>query len=127
MKQVPLFYCTKPCGSCPYRMDTPVQHWAKEEFEGVMENEASMIGKVYSCHKSNGSVCVGWLIDQVARDFPSIALRVSLRIHNVSREYLDKLKSPVALYASVRAMVRANYPEILKRGFQRARIRSIFG
>jgi hypothetical protein len=114
-KQVPLFHCTKPCNSCPYRTDTPVQHWAREEFEGVLEADKDPIGKVYGCHKKNGSICVGFLMDQDKRNFPSIALRISLSKHNVTREYLDKLTSPAPLYRSIREMVGANFPELLRK------------
>jgi hypothetical protein len=108
-----LFSCTKPCGNCPYRTDAPKQLWAKEEFEDLLASERDYFGKVYNCHKNNGSVCVGWLIDQDKRNFPSIALRISLINHGVSREYLDNLASPAPLYFSVEEMIENNFPEIL--------------
>lgn len=115
MKKVPLFHCTRPCSSCPYRKDAPLRLWAREEFEDLLRNdEENIIGKVYLCHKKNGGICVGFLMNQDERDFPSIALRVSLSEHGISREFLDKLNSPAPRFASIRAMIRANFPAILR-------------
>jgi hypothetical protein len=112
-KIVPKFHCTKPCSSCPYRTSSPLQLWDKQEFIDLLENDFSLLGKVYGCHKKNGSVCIGFLMDQDNRGFPSIALRLELSRHEVSREYLDKLKSPSPLYKSIEEMIKVNYPEIL--------------
>lgn len=116
VKQVPQFHCTKPCGSCPYRTDVPTAHWAREEFADLLKTERDPLGRVYGCHKKNGSICVGWLMNQDGRGFPSIALRMALSAHGVTREYLDRLKSPAPLYESVEEMVRANFPELLEEG-----------
>jgi hypothetical protein len=112
-KKVPLFHCTKPCRDCPYRTDAPLRLWAREEFEGVLESEGELLGRVYQCHGKTGSVCVGWLMNQDERGFPSIALRVALMRHEVTRDYLDSLRSPAPLYKSVQDIVRANFPELL--------------
>ena len=117
-KRMPIFHCTKPCASCPYRTDAPLQLWARAEFTALLKSEADPLGTVYGCHRNNGSVCVGWLMNQDARRFPSIALRMALSKHGVTRAYLDKLSSPAPLYPSVREMVKANYPELLKRGYK---------
>jgi hypothetical protein len=107
-----LFECTEPCGNCPYRTDAPLQFWSKQEFVDLLASENEYLGKVYQCHKNNGSICVGWLIDQDHRRFPSIALRLVLSERQITREYLDELKSPTPLYSSVREMIEANFPEI---------------
>lgn len=114
-KKVPLFHCTKPCDNCPYRIDAPLKLWDKSEFEKLLNSETEQFGKVYNCHKSNGSVCVGWLMKQDENRFPSIALRIALSTHKVTRKYLDKLKSPVALYKDVKEMIKANFPELIKK------------
>jgi hypothetical protein len=113
MKKVPQFHCTKPCESCPYRTDAPLQLWAREEFIDLLKSENEYLGKTYGCHKGNGSVCVGWLMNQDKRRFPSIMLRVALSANNVTRAYLNKLSSPSPLYETVEDMVRANFPELL--------------
>lgn len=107
-----LFECTEPCGNCPYRADAPLRFWSKQEFVNLFASENGYLGKIYQCHKNNGSVCVGWLIDQDRRRFPSIALRLVLSERQITREYLDELTSPTPLYSSVREMIEANFPEI---------------
>lgn len=114
-KKVEPFSCKSPCGNCPYRKDAPLRLWHKEEFAKLLENDNDYIGKTYMCHKKNGSVCIGWLIDQDKRDLPSIALRLSLASHNVTRKYLDSLKSEFEMFKSIKDMVRANFPELLKK------------
>lgn len=114
-KKISLFSCTAPCKNCPYRKDAPKRLWHREEFKRLLENENDFFGKVYMCHKKNGSVCIGWLIDQDNRNHPSIALRMAFIKNNITRTYLDKLKSPVPLFFSVKAMVRANFPSLLNK------------
>lgn len=112
MQKVGLFECTKPCGNCPYRKDAPLRLWHKEEFEKLAASENEVIGKVYKCHKNNGSACIGWLIKQDENNFPSIALRMELTKQGVTRDYLDGLSSPAPMYDTVSQMIEANYPEI---------------
>jgi len=112
--KVPLFHCVSPCNNCPYRTDAPLKLWDKHEFERLLENENDHMGSVYMCHKKNGSACIGWLMKQDEQNFPSISLRLSLLKNKVTREYLDRLSSPAKLYKNVRAMIKANFPEILK-------------
>lgn len=114
MKQVPLFHCTQPCSNCPYRIDAPVKHWDKTEFASLLEDEQDLIGHTYDCHKRNGSICVGWLMKQDEANLPCIAVRILLSMKNVTGEYLDSLNSPTPLYENTRAMVRANFPQLLK-------------
>lgn len=109
-----MFECTKPCANCPYRTDAPLEHWHREEFIKVIESEKSYMGEVFSCHKQNGSVCVGWIMKQDELFFPSLKLRIELINHNVTREYLDKLSSTAPLYNTTEDMIRANFPELLK-------------
>jgi hypothetical protein len=111
MGTVDQFKCEQPCNNCPYRKDAPLRHWAVEEFINLIATEKSQFGAVFGCHKNNGSVCVGWLMKQDERYFPSIALRMSLSKHKITRDYLDKLNSPSPLFDTVEEMVKANYPE----------------
>ncbi len=66
------FKCTTPCNNCPYRKDAPLQHWNILEFKDLLTNGNDWIGKVYACHKKNGAVCVGWLMNQDDRNHPNI-------------------------------------------------------
>lgn len=114
MHKVSTYHCTQPCGNCPYRTDAPLQLWHKSEYEKLLHYEKDQLGTIYNCHKNNGSICVGWLMKQDENRFPSIMLRISLSKNNITREYLDKLHSPVPLYKNVTEMVKANFPELLK-------------
>lgn len=112
--KVPLYHCTQPCGNCPYRTDSKKKLWHPDEFKKVLDSENDYMGNTFLCHKQNGSICVGWLMDQDKRNLPSIMLRISLSKHNVTREYLDRLKSPAKLYKNAIAMIKANFPHLLK-------------
>jgi hypothetical protein len=115
MATTELFNCTQPCNNCPYRTDAPLKHWHKSEYEKLLATEDDYMGSVYGCHKNNGSVCVGWLMKQNENNFPSIALRIALIVNKVSREYLDSLHTPAPLYKDVKTMVKANFPQLIKR------------
>lgn len=104
----------QPCNDCPYRKDAPLQKWSVEEFKRLVEMDGDQFGSTYGCHKKDDHVCVGWLIDQDRRFFPSISLRFHLAKNNITREYLDRLKSPSELYTSIKEMCIANYPKFFK-------------
>lgn len=101
-----------PCKDCPYRIDAPLKKWHIDHFSDLLNNDTSMLGAVYSCHKKDGSVCRGWLMDQDKRYFPSNMLRLQLIKENVTRAYLDKLHCKTPLYNSLKDMCIANYPEL---------------
>lgn len=111
---VQLFHCTQPCANCPYRTDAPLKLWHKSEFKKLLDKEHDYLGAIYYCHKKNGSACVGWMIKQYEANFPSIYLRIALSKHNVPEIYFSSLSSPVPLFDNVTAMIKANYPELLK-------------
>jgi Family of unknown function (DUF6283) len=106
-------YCrTQPCNNCPYRLDAPLQYWSIDEFIDLVKSDSDYMGKVYGCHKNDGHVCVGWLIDQDNRNFPSIALRISLSANKVTREFLDKLHCKTGLFKNIKEMANANFEEL---------------
>lgn len=109
---MPLFGKKNPCNSCPYKISTPLRHWNIEEFKDLLAKELDYFGTVYRCHKKDGCVCIGWLMDQDKRNFPSIALRISLSKNNIDRKYLDSLKSKSPMYDTVEEMCYSNYPEL---------------
>lgn len=111
----------EPCQSCPYRKDARLKFWDEVEFATLLSNDADEFGgAVYGCHQTRKlpepSVCGGWLLDQQRRGVPSIQLRLAL-IHN---EGAGQCLSEISdgghkLYASIKAMVRANFPRLLRR------------
>jgi len=106
------YKCKTPCKNCPYRKDAPKALWSIKEFEDLLESEKSQFGTVYGCHKNNGSACIGWLINQDKRNFPSISLRIDLSKHNVKREYLDSLTCKSEMFDTVAEMAIYNFPEL---------------
>ena len=109
------YKCKTPCKNCPYRKDAPLQLWSKEVFSDLIKNDADYMGAVYACHKNNGSVCVGWLMDQDKRNHPSIMLRLSLSKNKVDRKYLDSLHCKTELFTSIQEMAHANFPDTFNR------------
>jgi hypothetical protein len=107
------FVCTTPCKDCPYRKDAPLRKWHKEEFEKVLISEGEMFGAIFDCHKKNGSICIGYLMNQDARRFPNLSLRLLLSRKNITREYLDQLHCKAPMFESTEEMIMANYPELL--------------
>lgn len=101
-----------PCNNCPYLKSAPRQHWSIEEFKDLIASDNDYFGKVYGCHKNDGSVCVGWLINQDDRRLPSIALRMALSNNKVSMEYLDNLSRKKEMFKTIKEMSEANYPEL---------------
>lgn len=99
-----------PCNNCPYRKDAPLQLWHREEFKKLKEQEGEQFGAIYGCHKKDGHVCVGWLMNQDKDRFPNINLRLLLSRLNITREYLDQLHCKAPMYESVQEMIDANYP-----------------
>src|ERR1035437_6274972 len=112
MKDKKFFSCSTPCGNCPYRRDSPLQHWDKKEFEQLLQHDKEQFGKVYGCHKNNGTVCRGYLMNQEKRNLPNINLRLQLAEKNVTRKYLEGLKCKSEMFDTIEEMSLANFPDI---------------
>lgn len=109
-------FCKKqPCANCPYRTDSPLAHWSIEEFKDLLKNETKELGVVYDCHKKDGKMCTGFVINQREHNLPSIQLRLALMVRNVTSEQLEALNSPVPMYNSIEEMCKANYPKEFKK------------
>jgi hypothetical protein len=101
-----------PCKNCPYRKDAPLALWSIKEFIDLLKNERSQFGAVYGCHKKDGCVCVGWLMNQDENRMPSIALRFMLSKQGITRKYLDALKCKSERFKTIEEMIVANYPKL---------------
>lgn len=106
---------TSPCENCPYRLDAPRRHWAREEFEGVLRSEASYMGALYTCHKhaalpeNERGFCAGWLLNQKARNIPSIKLRIQLCYEPDAAAAMQAVNTGgLRMFRTVKAMCRAN-------------------
>lgn len=109
----------EPCQSCPYRKDVRTEYWAREEYEGLLDQDADPItGAIFGCHQTRKlpvpSICAGWLLDQKNRGVPSIQLRLSFIRNKVAVDCYNQVSDGGhELYGSIEEMVRANYPELL--------------
>lgn len=113
--KVELFSCSQPCSNCPYRKDAPLKLWHRSEYQKLLRLESSQFGAIYNCHKNNGSICVGWFMKQLENGCPSIALRIAMIKRQPLQEYIKSLHSPSPLFKNVKAMIRANYPSVVRK------------
>lgn len=100
---MPIDCASAPCGSCPYRKDTPSGVWHESEYAKLREyqrddGETPCLA-VFLCHQTNATgretVCRGWLtVEQ-----HSIAVRLALMKGDVTPEQVYAAPL-VPLYAS---------------------------
>jgi len=102
-----------PCNNCPYRKDAPLQHWSIEEFKDLLAKDADYMGASYGCHKNDGTLCTGFVMNQYKRDIPSIILRIDFLRLGITVKDLDKLHCKSEMYNSIEEMSYANYPELI--------------
>jgi len=54
-----------PCGSCPYRRDTPSGIWDRSEYDKLPAYDREtpfQPPQVFMCHQRDGCLCGGWLM-----------------------------------------------------------------
>jgi hypothetical protein len=76
-----------PCGSCPYRKDTPSGIWDRDEYEKLppYDNETgSQPFGVFMCHQRDGCLCGGWLMTHDVQHLLSLRLA---RVHDSAFDY----------------------------------------
>lgn len=106
----------QPCAKCPYRKDAPLRLWHPDHFRKLLADDGNEFGgAVYGCHNDSKRApadvrpCNGWLLDQRERGTPSIQLRLALRGNKAAqRAYASVTSAGLKLYASIKAMCRAN-------------------
>ncbi len=119
------FAARVPCKSCPYRRRVKRAYWDADEYANLLEQDADPVyGRVFGCHEDGRKApvdvrpCVGWVRDQVRRDFPSIQYRLMLIHHPAAQEQSREVVEACAkldLYDSIEEMAEANYPELFPR------------
>ena len=102
-----------PCASCPYRRDAKLGFWDAREFVRLLETERDLMGSVYGCHQDNKKAqdvraCAGWLLDQRARNVPSLRLRRMLRNEAEAVRFEQVHDGGHKLFPTLEAMCRAN-------------------
>ncbi|AGT12716.1 hypothetical protein PBI_WHIRLWIND_120 [Mycobacterium phage Whirlwind] len=98
-----------PCGSCPYRRDTPSGVWAKQEYVKLAEYDADMAFQpphLFLCHQHDAGsdqsrLCAGWVGTHGADNL--LALRLAGVFGTLPPDELDKTldySTPVPLFDS---------------------------
>ena len=79
-----------PCGSCPYRRDSPSGLWSIGHYALLMEFDKETFDQptsVFGCHQNNGHLCSGSVgthdMDQ------NLGMRLAVRSGDVSEETMD--------------------------------------
>jgi hypothetical protein len=95
---------SRPCESCPYRLDVPSGVWSREDYEKLPaydEPTYAQPAALFLCHQINGRLCAGWAgchdMDQ------SMALRMAALAGTMTAEAVEATLdyvSPVALHPS---------------------------
>ena len=81
-----------PCGSCPYRIDTPAGVWSEEEYDKLpdYDNETSFQpGSVFMCHQQDGKLCAGWVGCHDMEN--NLGLRMALALDMIDSETADQV------------------------------------
>lgn len=100
----------RPCTTCPWRVDTPTEHWHPDHFESIYKNCQGDAFHVMLCHHATKSpepakiVCQGW-----ARvlGFDAIGVRLAAIKGTVTAAEVNDTEGP-ELYPTFEAMMKAN-------------------
>lgn len=94
----------RPCGSCPYRRDTPSGVWDETEYEKLprFDGETALQDpSVFMCHRQDGRLCAGWCGTHDMAD--SFGLRLAALTGQIDQETVEKVldyTTDVPLYAT---------------------------
>lgn len=95
---------SRPCGSCPYRIDTPSGLWAAEEYDKLprYDNDtAHQPSTAFYCHQQDGRLCAGWVGCHDMNH--SMGLRIGMLSGHIPTEVFDAAldySTDVALFES---------------------------
>lgn len=98
-----------PCGSCPYRKDTPSGVWAAEEYDKLKHYDGDMAYQpvgLFLCHQhdrdsDHSQLCAGWVGCHGPDNL--LALRLASAFGSMTPEEIDATMaytSPVPLFTS---------------------------
>jgi hypothetical protein len=106
----------RPCGSCPYRTDTPSGVWSAEEYEKLPRFDGQTWEQdpsIFMCHQADGRLCAGWVGCHDMME--SMGLRLALARGSITGEIADaciNYTTDVELYASGAEACAAGKAEI---------------
>lgn len=93
-----------PCGSCPYRRDTPPGVWHPEEYAKLPEFDkptGDQPPAVFLCHQQNQRICGGWAATHDMTE--SLGLRLACSLGAIDDAEYDKTvdySTTIPLYGS---------------------------
>ena len=96
----------EPCSSCPWRIDSPTEHWHKKHFVDVWNDCQDDGLNVMACHCSTRrdlQYCWGWIR---VMGFDAIGVRILVSQGNASVDDVES-SSEHELYESFEAMMDA--------------------
>lgn len=93
-----------PCGSCPYRQDSPVGLWHPDEYHKLPGYDLDTFAQpqgVFGCHQQDDHLCAGWVGTHDMSQ--NLALRLAASMgHMTPEEYEETLgyETDTPLFAS---------------------------
>lgn len=93
-----------PCGSCPYRRDSPSGLWDDSEYEKLPDYDkptGEQPPKVFMCHQQDGRMCAGWTACHDMEE--SFGIRMAVLMGRISEEDLETIfdyTTPVPVFES---------------------------
>lgn len=96
---------SRPCGSCPYRKDTPSGVWSAAEYDKLPAFDLQPMHlqppMAFYCHRNDGRLCAGWVGCHNMEE--SLGLRIAASVGMLDREDVEDARnyvSPVPLWES---------------------------
>lgn len=106
----------RPCGSCPYRTDTPSGVWERREYEKLPRFDGETWEQdpsIFMCHQQDGRLCAGWVGCHDMLN--SFGLRVATAMGHITQEVADaciNYTTDVGLYATGAEACEAGLREV---------------
>ena len=94
----------RPCGSCPYRLDTPSGVWSADEYDKLPEFDGQtweQPTQVFMCHQQDGCLCAGWVAVHDMDE--NLGLRFAVAGGDISPEVAEQVRdytTDVPLFAT---------------------------
>jgi len=83
-----------PCGSCPYRLDTPAGVWSADEYDKLPPFDGETWEQppsVFLCHQQDGCLCAGWV---AVHDMPNnMGMRIALAAGMLTPETAEQAEA----------------------------------
>lgn len=95
---------SRPCVTCPYRVDVPSGVWTAEEYHKLPDYDGEILDQVrtaatrpFYCHSSRRQVCAGWAGHRPATELLAVRLGIS---HGTLDPAVADFSTDVELFAT---------------------------